>query len=839
MTLAFIAGIALSPHFRFPEMPLSLLKTSFFVFLPLVAVFFLVKKPTTFLCFLLPMSLASGYYHAYVHLQLPGEAHHIYNRIETKKDVVVIGVMSTMAGFDGKTSQVTIETENIRFAENTDLLPTKGKILLRLQGVWPEDYAPGDTLALRTELKRPESFRTPGVFDYAEYLAEKDIWITGFIRSSLFIHKIKEPQSLLHTLRYLPERLRTKIGRQIDSALPPTKSGLYRAILIGDRSQVKETTLEIFKGSGTMHILAISGLHMAIIGTLLYAGIFWLLSRSEQLLLRFTVKKWAAFLSLPVLLGYGLLAGMNTPVFRAVIMSAVVIVAICSNRQKSPGALVAFAAMLILTIDPLQLFTVSFQLSFIAIIGILFLLPMFKKLLYEPKNTLPLLSRKQKIQRWIFAGLLVSLVANLVTVPIALATFNRFSTVGPLANLIVEPLICLWSLTAGFIAIPFIFIHPPTAAFLLHMGGLGLDIALYVAAFFSSLPCATIWLPTPPVWLIFLYFSIIIFFVASGWKNKWTAIPLVSALLVCIWFFRHPLSQYQPPKEGSPLLISYLDVGQGTATLIEYPSGFRVLIDGGGSSFSAVTVGERIIAPFLWSKGIQKIDAIAITHPDADHYNGIEFIIKRFSPKVLWVRDMEGHDVNFTRLVQLAERQKVTVSIPRHPDLWGREKESLKCITNTAATQNNERPVPTNHSGNNGLVLKACVQGFCALFPGDIGRSTEQSLVTQGFDVRADVLLAAHHGSITSNSSQFLEAVSPRYMLVSAGRSSKGYFPHKGLAGECIKQHIDLFTTSAQGTLQIIAKHNDYRLYGYQREKNNPLSPWNSVLLGKANIIPR
>ncbi len=384
ITLAFIGGIALSPFIELSKINFMFFSAILFISLTLLTILYFLKKSNTLFCLLIPVVFAIGTYHGHLHLQLPIDQSHIYNRISSKTDVVLIGTMSTMAGFDGKTSQTIIEAKSIRVKENSKLLPTKGKILLRLQGPWPDDLAPGDILAIRTDLQRPDSFRTPGVFDYAQYLAKKDIWITGFVRSPVFLHKIETDQSLLHTLRYMPERLRTKIGKQIDTAVSAEKSGVYRAILIGDRSHVNEDTLEIFKGSGTMHILAISGLHMAVIGTLLYTVFFWFLSRSEKLLLRFTLKKWAAFLSLPVILGYGLLAGMNTPVFRAVIMSSVVIISICTNRQKSPGALLAFAAMLILIIDPLQLFTVSFQLSFSAIIGILFLLPTLKRLLYSP-----------------------------------------------------------------------------------------------------------------------------------------------------------------------------------------------------------------------------------------------------------------------------------------------------------------------------------------------------------------------------------------------------------------------------------------------------------------------
>ncbi len=837
IALAFIGGIALAPLIDLATTYPSYCKTALLGALTLLAILHLLKRSRLFICLLMPVVVAIGWYHGSVQLQLPINKNHIYHKIKTKTDVVLIGTMATMAGYDGRTSLVIIKAQNLRIKDDTELIATQGEVLLRLQGPWPDNLSPGDTLAIRTELKRPDSFRTPGVFDYAQYLARKDIWITGFVSSPLFLHKVARPRSWLNTLRYLPERLRTKIGKQIDSAVSSDKSGIYRAILLGDRSHVDKDTLEIFKASGTMHILAISGLHMAVIGTLLYAGFFWLFSRSEKLLLNFTVKKWAAFFSLPVLLGYGLLAGMNTPVFRAVIMSSLVIIAICSNRQKSPSTLLAFAALLILIIDPLQLFTASFQLSFAAITGILFLLPVLKKLLDDKNAQFSTLSIRQKVVNWLTAGLLVSLVANLATFPITLYFFNRFSLAGPLANLIIEPLICFWSLGAGFLSIFFIFIHPEISSFLLQMGELGLDAAIHVAAFFSSWSFSTIWLTTPPVSLILIYFVALIVFAYSSRKKAWISLPALITLAGCFWLFFYPLKQNSAESTGS-FHITYLDVGQGSATLLEYPSGFRVLIDGGGSSFTATTVGERIIAPFLWKRGIRKIDAIAITHPDADHYNGLEFIIRHFSPKTLWVRDTEGHDGNFKRLIHLAEQQGLDLFIPRANDRMLEAEESLICVTNLADQENTSENNGSRNSGNSGLILKACTEQLCALFPGDIGRNREHLLVAEGFDVAADILLSPHHGSITSNSSQFLTAVDPKYLLVSAGRSSKGFFPHKGLAKECDKQQIDLFTTSDMGTLQIIGRKNGYQLYGYKRKEGNPLFSYSPILLDEKTFTP-
>jgi competence protein ComEC len=833
LTLAFISGIAIAPRLSLSATTTSGLGLGLLLFLIPPALLHLLGRRKTVLCLLLPFFAALGCYHALVALQPPKGANHVFHRSNGKTEAVVVGTLVALAEFDGTTSQVILSAEHLRFADTPDLLPTVGKILLRLPGPWPVELTPGDRLVVRADLKRPDSSRTPGVFDYAQYLAQKDIWMNGFVRSPLFLEKLPEKQSLLHTLRYLPEKIRARIGNHIDTAVPTELSGVYRAILIGDYSRVDDATLESFKGSGTMHILSISGLHMTVIGTLLYALFYWLFCRSEKLLLHYPLRKWAGLLCIPVLLGYGLLAGMNTPVFRAVIMSCMIIIAICTDRRKSPSALLAWAAMIILVADPLQLLNASFQLSFVATMAILFLFPVLKKLVLADA-TVPTSTVKRIVVNWLVAGLLVSAVATLATTPITLYAFNRFSPVGLLANLIVEPLICLWSLPAGFLSIPFLFLQPEISTWFLRIGAVGLGGAIHCATFFSSLPLSTLWLPPPPIWLMAVYYAGLLGCTQWGRLTRMWSWFSVAVLTVGLLLMLHPPA-FLRRSTADFLQLSFIDVGQGNATLLEFPSGLTVLIDGGGSSSASSSVGERVIAPYLWYKGIRKLDAVVITHPDADHYNGLGFILEHFSPTTLWVRDRSGHDDNFRQLLRLAEQGQVAVVVPRDGERLVSEKksDSLQCITNISGDFATSDVPDSRNLANTGIVVKACSQQRCALFPGDIGRAVEYSLIRSGYDLTADILLAPHHGSITSNSPEFLAAVSPAVMVVSAGRTGRGHFPHDRLQDDCDRQGITLLTTSRQGTLETLVGPKLLQVFGYARREDNPLQPFQRTMVSK------
>jgi len=829
-TIAFITGIAFSSQLALSHTLFSATVMLFWVSIPLFFILFFICHPHCAMYFLIPLFAAAGCIHAQVHSKLPADREHIYNTIKQKQEVVFVGTMAEMAGFDGRMSSATLQLKSIRSKDDPAWRRTHGKVLIRLQGKWPDNILPGNDLAVRAIAKRPGSYKTPGVFDYARYLARKNIWVTASVRSPLLLRKIKKHDTFFHSLLYFPEKTRTKIGEYIDSNVPVDQAATYRAILLGDKTHLNETTLEAFKNSGTMHILAISGLHMAVIGSAIYFLIYLVLSRFEKLLLLYNIRKCAAFMTMPILILYSLLAGMNTPVLRSVIMSTILILAICSDRKKSPAPLIAFAALIILIVDPLQLYTVSFQLSFIATLSILFVFPILRVLIVQRftdnKRTLNLYTG---LFKWILAGLLVSSVATLSTIPLSLHFFHRISLVSPVSNLIIEPLICFWSLIAGFLALPFIWIFPDISALLFQAGAIGLDLAENAAMFFAHLPFSHQWLPKPSIWHIVIYYAGMLFLVVAGKKIS------IKSVAAFITFFISFLFFFFPPdfllKKPHKLQITYLDVGQGSATLVEFPSRKQILIDGGGSSYSKSTVGERVIAPFLWNKGIQNLNIIAITHPDADHYNGLDFIAHHFTPKQIWVKNTQGHNERYRRIIGSMQRRGGSVTVPSESMTFGETETSLECIANIGNWKDISFEADNRNQANNGLILSVKTTHFTALFPGDIGRNAEKALVNKTYDLNADIVLSPHHGSKTSNSEEFLTASSPQFLIVSAGKSFKGKFPHYKLAPLCKKHNITLLTTANQGTIEIIAGNTNYQIYGYQKQNNNPLLPLKRYLI--------
>jgi len=769
--------------------------------------------PRAAILFLLAFLFSSGLVHGLLAARTPPDARHIFHLIKEEQETVLICTLQQLPGFNGKNSTLLVDVHSLRMKDEAGFIGARGLVQLKLKDPWPKALMPGDRLAIRARLNLPSTFQNPGGFDYPAYLARQDIWITGWISSPLFIQQLEEEPTVLHRLRFLPERLRTNISTFIEQRADPEISSVYKALLIGEASGISEEILEAFKGSGTMHILSISGAHLSILAAFLFFCLYWLLRRSEYLILHFPVKKIAAALCLPPLTIYSLLAGAGTPIIRSLIMVFVFMIALCADKQKSLFIPLALAALIILVWDPNSLFTASFQLSFMAVASMAMVAPLIATITRTEAKAESRGARcKQILVRYLLAALTVSMAVTIGTAPLLLYYFNRLSVIGPAANLLIEGLICFWSLPIGFLACPLIFIAPPVADLLLQLGGYGLTLSLKLAALFNALPFSTLWLPTPPPDLIVLYYAAILLFLWAMLATKKSlensllrkTIMTVGGsvwLLILFLFFLPPAELLKERITTSE--ITFIDVGQGSSTFLELPSGKRVLIDGGGAESPRFNVGEDIIARFLWQRGIKHLDSIMITHSDADHYNGIPFLLQHFRPKTLWINDFSGHDQGWEKMLQQADRLHITVRIPQAGETLITDGDAgIDSLSNPA------EPYGTA-SNDSSLILRfahAEDQKFSCLFAGDISRKAEAQLVSENLPLQSTFLLSPHHGSSTSNSEAFLKAVSPNTIIVSAGRYRPNNFPTPEVRQRCASLGIDMLITAERGAITITDK---------------------------------
>lgn len=769
----FIGGGILARIADLPEQSLHLLLYSILLLYTLA--FLLHRRPVGLLLLYISFIL-TGLVHIGYALLPPSEPDHLYNLLSRRTKVTLTGKILNMPEFNGRTTRFELAADTLLFqpdrAINAGPRTVRGRIRLSLKSPPPPSLVPGNRILVAATAGRTYNSRTPGVFDYRMHMADRSVYVTGRINSPVEILPFTDTgDSASADFPSISEHIRQQIGVFLDKNLAPEKAGLYKALLIGSRAGVSEKILEQFKASGCMHLLAISGLHMGLLGLMTVVALTWLMKRSTFLLLHTHVPTMATLLSLFPLVCYAFIAGLNTPVLRALIMSVFFLIGIVLQRQRSILHITAAAALVMLIIKPLALYTVSFQLSFSAVLAIAMIYPRLLNIFDASLNT------SAAVRLYILTAFLVSVAATVGCLPFMLYHFNRFSPIGPFMNILVEPFLCFWALPLGLLAIPFMFIAPGPAEVLLGVGSIGITSADKITAWAGALPISSFWTITPSPVQVGIYFLLLGLLFWRRPSRKTIRAALTGFIVLGLWF-TSGLWLHLP---GTRTEVSFLDVGQGSATFIRLPGGETILIDGGTRTASGYDVGQSVIAPFLWLKQCWNLDDVIITHPDSDHYNGLPYIIRRFRPKRLWING-DGKDIPpYQHLLKLSENLGTRLLKPQTGQSIP-HRGNVRISFLTGATQRSrlgawETGQAENISVNDrSLVVRLEHEEVSFLFPGDLGFQGEKPLLKRKGNLRADVLLAAHHGSSGSNSKPFVTAVNPQIIIVSSGRNVRGLY---------------------------------------------------------------
>jgi competence protein ComEC len=683
------------------------------------------------LLLLLPLFILTGILHTAHSLLPPDDPAHPYNLLPERAKVTMTGKILNMPEYDGQKTRFDLDVDSILFhtdrPESAKQQPTKGKIRLSLDGALPRNIQPGNQIMVLASAGRTYSYRTPGVFDYRLYLADRGTHVSGKIRAATAIIPFQDSDSPWYAdFQFFPERWRLHISTFLQTRLDPGTAGIYQALLIGSRAGISDAVLEQFKATGCMHLLAISGIHMSLLGLMITLVLTWIMKRSSWLLLHTHVPTVATLLALLPLTIYAFIAGLNTPVLRSLLMSSLFLIGVVLQRQRSILFIVAAAALLMLIFKPLALFTVSFQLSFASILAIALLYPRLLQK-FEQEN----LSTGNKIRSYISSAMLVSLAASLGTLPFMLFHFNRFSLIGPVMNLAVEPFLCLWALPIGLLAIPLIFIAPGSATLLLKFGSYGILAADKITLAGSKISFASFWTITPSLTEIFIFYTLLfLWMLHAGTFRKKILLATCSIMLMLV--FAHGLWFSLPSATAE---LSFLDVGQGTSTMVRLPNGRTILIDGGSKTSPSFHIGERVIGPFLRKKRVWRLDDVIITHPDSDHANGIDFILERFKPERLWINGDGKESWPYRNILRIASELGTEIIEPETGLAIEASPDTLLTFLRGADTKQSGLSV-----NDRSLVIRLDHEKKSFLFPGDISKKMERTLVRDGTNLKVDLL---------------------------------------------------------------------------------------------------
>ena len=690
-----------------------------------------------------------------------------------------------------------------------------GKLRLSVRHLNP-DISPGDVIQVETKIRRAHGLRNPGGFDYATFLIRHGITATAWADGRRNVVKVAE---LGNPVWRQVHRWREEIRQAALNSLEGPSLAIYLAMIIGESGYLTHDIRDNFMASGTTHILSISGSHLALVAIIVFGCVRWgLLRLPKPWLLRLTQHitptKCAAFATIPPVLFYSALAGGEVPTIRSLIMILIGLLAVLAERPHAGQRALALAALCILTWDPLAVFDISFQLSFLSVLTILLVVYQRRKDVHATEPTqkddsdhsepwLRLVT--SKLLKSTRTLLVISAAVTITTLPLVAYHFHQIPWAGVLGNLLVVPF-------SGFVVIP---VGLTTAVWVLltdrstlPLEGLvewSFHVFYAIATLFTHIPYAEYHVASPST------LSILVFYAAMAltlwmWREPFpspkahlrTIAAGVALITVVLWTW----SPYAEPPDGE-IRVTYLDVGQGDAILIQLPGPKVILVDGGAGP-PRLDMGRAVTAPYLWDQGIAHIDLMVVTHPQLDHMGGLSYILRQFSVGEIWnngeSRDAEFYRTFTTELAHGDNRKDIQQQVKRGDTQVPIGPCDIHILN----------PGTTYHSQNDhSIVFRLSCRSHSFLLTGDIESDTIHDLSRHPTRNRARVLKVPHHGAATSIDVNFLKQVNPEFAVVSVGKYNRYGHPSPEMLAVYSKLKIPVYRTDRDGAIivQTMGQH--------------------------------
>lgn len=494
----------------------------------------------------------------------------------------------------------------------------KGKIVL--YSTFPlSDFSSGDMLEIDgMKLKKIKSFKNPGVFDIAKYYSRQNIFHSGFVNDVKDISYIGPDPDFSSLLRLI-DRERLEFVNFVRGNIPKPESEIINALSVGVKSSIPDELRERFSALGISHVFAISGLHIGAVAFIFYRIIKWLLKRSEYILLMYQVQKISAALTILPVATYTAIAGFSTSSVRASIMVSTYLLSLVAGREEYRVNSLAIAAMLILLTDPHSLYDLSFKLSFLAVLGILFVHSLYP-------------FRFGTLQEKANSSLKATTAATFCTLPVTINSFGYLPVSTLPANLLVVPVIEIAVMPLAVLSVMFFRISESLTTLVLGLNELAISSLLWFTSLFDRAGLTYYTFPDLGIASTVLFFISGISLLYPG-NRKIPACILTFSLTVIV------LNQFvqNPFRDNGILKLSYYDAGNKNVSLVELPYENRMLINGGHSPRSrSAFIEEAVIIPHLLSQKILKLDYLIVTSTDRSHINGLKSLLKRIKVDNLW-----------------------------------------------------------------------------------------------------------------------------------------------------------------------------------------------------------
>lgn len=646
----------------------------------------------------------------------------------------------------------------------------------------------GNRIQVQGEIELFQEAVNPGMYDQRAYYRAQNIRYCLWAEQCIVVNSQKDP------VKQWIYELRCKLAEVLKTITSKEDTGIMQAVFLGEKSNLDADLKELYQKNGIAHILAVSGLHISCIGMVIYkllrkiSGNFGL----------------AGVLSGIVIIAYIIMTGGSVSALRAGGMFLVLLIANGMGKVYDMASALSVSVIFILLFYPLQLFQCGFQLSVSTVAGIAVIAPT----IYEGEDHL----------KW-WKGLAVSCAIQFASIPILLWNFFTYPIYSILLNALILPFASILLVSVGSGAIVGLY-RMSAAIFFIGSGHIVLKYYNLICEIFEQMPGAIQVIGRAKGWQIFVYF--IVFFSlfvclekqtnkkrkniygilkpkkrAEFQKEVITAAGLL-ILLASALFLLRPI----PEKE---LNITVLDVGQGDCSFLYFPDGTTMLIDGG--STTEKEVGAYRIEPFLYSQGIQSLDYVVLTHPDADHMNGIEELLASGSIVIqsLLLPNVEQIKEQYKEIILHCNR----VIWMEKGMIWKSGDVQLQCLHPT-------KDLSLDDVNDCSVVLKLKYGTFSMLFMGDLGMGQEKNFVELQ---KTTILKVGHHGSKNSTSEQFLAQIRPDHAILSYGKENSYGHPHKEVVERLEKQNCHIWHTAKQGAIQIKVDEKNYSICGYKENK--------------------
>lgn len=691
------------------------------------------------------------------------------------KEIHIFGSIQNVPSAKEYSVQFVVHSDSIRISGKTFAENRKMLVFAKRK---PNQLKP---LVLRKQVEiqgtlEPFPFpRNPGEYDYGRYLELNDIeGVVSTTLNQIDVGPDKNERTLEKIIVDVRKKLATIINRSHDQA----QSSFLRGILLADRSGISPDLKQSFVNTGTIHVLAVSGLHVGIIAFIFYI-FFGMLRISRNLLL---------ILTMLGLIFYMYLTGSPPSVVRATIMACAVLSAQLVESKVDVYQSIGLAALVILILDPSQLFNVGFQLSFSAVISIVYLYPKFDMLIEK----MPHWMLKNKPIRYTVRLFAVSFAAQIGTLPFTAYYFERVSIVALGVNLIVVPMIAI-NVTIGFATVAFTSINNWIAYSFAAVNNTLIGILLNVVSETAKAPFA--YAETSNIGASFpiLYYLGVI---GLSNVNKLHFRKIVIFILL----IGLNIAVYADVMSGNKrdLELTFLDVGQGDAIFIRTPRGKIVFFDAGSKSLTYDS-GERIIGPYLKRHGYKTIDLLVLTHAHSDHIGGIEYLLDNFQVKQIIESGGGGHSEMYVRIGNVANARGISRVSIKAGDIFPVDDALRFYMLHPFMPRDS-----SSNLNNMSIVTKIRYGNSSILLPGDAEEPDEKMMVRRyGSFLRSDILKAGHHGSKTSSSAEFLSVVEPKNVIISVGRKNKFNHPSSEVVSRIEKTGIRIHRTDRSGAIMM------------------------------------